>query len=73
MQWAGFAAIAVAAAVADQLTKRVIEERFALNESHSVIPGLSITHVQNTGIAFGAMPCSTRYARTELARFSDSR
>ena len=56
LQWAGFAAIAVAAAVADQLTKRVIEERIGLNESHSVIPGLSITHVQNTGIAFGVLP-----------------
>ena len=41
---------------ADQLTKRVIEQRIALNESHSVIPGLSITHVQNTGIAFGVLP-----------------
>ena len=56
LQWAGFAAVAIAAAVADQLTKRVIEERIGLNESHSVIPGLSITHVQNTGIAFGVLP-----------------
>ena len=60
LQWAGFAAVAVAAAVADQLTKRVIEERIALNESHSVIPGLSITHVQNTGIAFGVLPGTAR-------------
>jgi signal peptidase II len=56
LQWAGFAAVAVAAAVADQLTKRVIEQRIGMNESHSVLPGLSITHVQNTGIAFGVLP-----------------
>ncbi|HYX87702.1 MAG TPA: signal peptidase II [Gaiellales bacterium] len=56
MQWTGFAAVALAAAVADQATKRVIEQRIELNESHQVLPGLSITHVQNTGIAFGVLP-----------------
>jgi signal peptidase II len=56
LQWVGFAAVAVAAIVADQLTKRVIESRLALDESHSVLPGVSVTHVQNTGIAFGVLP-----------------
>ena len=56
LQWSGFVAVAIAAAVADQVTKRVIEERIALNDSHSVIPGLAITHVQNTRIAFGVLP-----------------
>lgn len=56
LQWVGFAAVAVAAIVADQLTKRVIESRLALDESHRVLPGIAITHVQNTGIAFGVLP-----------------
>ncbi len=42
--------------VADQVTKRVIEQRLALDESHSVLPGLTITHVRNSGIAFGILP-----------------
>jgi signal peptidase II len=56
LQWVGFAAVAVAAVVADQITKHVIEGRLALDESHRILPGLAITHVQNTGIAFGVLP-----------------
>jgi len=56
LQWAGLLAVAVAAVVADQVTKRAIENRLALDETHSVLPGLTITHVRNSGIAFGIFP-----------------
>ena len=56
LQWAGLAAVAVAAIVADQVTKRAIDHRLALNEAHRVLPFLTITHVRNSGIAFGIFP-----------------
>jgi signal peptidase II len=56
LQWAGLVAVAVAAVVADQVTKRAIEHRLALEETHRVLPFLSITHVRNSGIAFGIFP-----------------
>ena len=38
----------------DRWTKSLIQNRFSLNESVSVIDGLfNITYVQNTGVAFG--------------------
>jgi signal peptidase II len=56
MQWVGMLSVAVAAVVADQVTKRLIEHQLALDESRQVLPFLSITHVRNTGIAFGIFP-----------------
>ena len=56
LQWAGLVAVAIAAVVADQITKRAIESRLALEETHRVLPFLSITHVRNSGIAFGIFP-----------------
>jgi signal peptidase II len=56
LQWAGLAAVAIAAIVADQVTKHAIETRLALDETHRVLPFLSITHVRNSGIAFGIFP-----------------
>jgi signal peptidase II len=55
-QWAGLVAVAIAAVVADQVTKRAIEDRLALEETHRVLPFLEITHVRNSGIAFGIFP-----------------
>jgi len=52
-QWAGLAAVAIAAIAADQLTKHVVTSTLALDESAHVVGPLSIHHVQNTGIAFG--------------------
>jgi signal peptidase II len=56
LQWAGLAAVAVAAIVADQVTKRAIEQRLALDEAHRVLPFVWITRVRNSGIAFGIFP-----------------
>jgi signal peptidase II len=52
-QWAGLAAVAIAAIVADQVTKHVVTSTLSIDQSVHVIGPLSIHHVQNTGIAFG--------------------
>ena len=40
----------------DQATKHLIEHSFSLHQIREVIPGLfAITHVQNTGAAFGLL------------------
>ena len=49
-------AVAVVAIVADQVTKRAIEQQMVLEQSHQVFPGLAITRVRNDGIAFGILP-----------------
>jgi signal peptidase II len=42
--------------VADQVTKALVERAIPLHESIAVIPGLlNLTHVQNTGAAFGLL------------------
>ena len=56
LQWAGLLAVAAAVVVADQVTKHLISSRLSLGERHDVMPGLDITHVRNTGIAFGIFP-----------------
>jgi signal peptidase II len=56
LQWAGLGAVAAAAIVADQLTKQAVEERVPLLQSNEVLPFVAITHVRNTGIAFGIFP-----------------
>jgi signal peptidase II len=56
LQWAGLLAVAAAVVVADQVTKHLIVQRMALGETRDVLPFLDITHVRNTGIAFGVFP-----------------
>ena len=58
-QWAGLGAVAVAAVIADQVTKHVVTSTLALDESEHVIGPLSIHHVQNSGIAFGLFSSAT--------------
>jgi signal peptidase II len=58
-QWAGLAAVALAAVLADQLTKHVVTSTLALDESDHVLGPLSIHHVQNSGIAFGLFSSAT--------------
>jgi signal peptidase II len=59
MQWAGLAAVAVAALFADQITKRIVTHQLSLDESVRVVGPLSIHHVQNSGIAFGLFASAT--------------
>jgi signal peptidase II len=58
-QWVGLAAVAVAAVVADQVTKHIVTSTLALDESVRVVGPLSIHHVQNSGIAFGLFSSAT--------------
>jgi signal peptidase II len=58
-QWAGLAAVAVAAVVADQVTKHVVTSTLALDDSVHVAGPLAIHHVQNSGIAFGLFSSAT--------------
>jgi signal peptidase II len=53
VQWLALAAVAIAAAGADQLTKRIVTNHLALGEGVHVLGPFWIRHVQNSGIAFG--------------------
>lgn len=58
-QWAGLAAVALAAAGADQATKALVAHRLELGDEAHVLGPFSIHHVENTGIAFGLFSNST--------------
>jgi signal peptidase II len=58
-QWLALIVVAVAAVVADQVTKAIVASELELGESVDVIGPLSIHHVQNSGIAFGLFPTAT--------------
>jgi signal peptidase II len=58
-QWAGLAAVGVAAVVADQLTKQLVASQLALDDEIDVVGPFSIHHVQNSGIAFGLFSSAT--------------
>jgi signal peptidase II len=58
-QWLELAAVALAAAGADQLTKSLVTSRLALDEEVNVVGPFSIHHVQNSGIAFGFFASAT--------------
>jgi signal peptidase II len=57
--WLALGAVAVAALLADQLTKAVVASRLALGEELGVLGPFSIHHVQNSGIAFGLFASAT--------------
>ncbi len=59
VQWVGLGAVAVAAIVADQLTKHVVSRELAVDEGVHVLGPFSIRHVQNSGIAFGLFASAT--------------
>jgi signal peptidase II len=58
-QWAGLAAVALAAVLADQVTKHIVTRTLSLDDSVHVAGPLSIHHVQNSGIAFGLFASAT--------------
>ena len=51
--WLALLAVAVAAVIADQLTKQIVISQLELGESLHVAGPLWIRHVNNPGIAFG--------------------
>ena len=57
--WFGLAAVALAAVVADQLTKHLVASEVPLDDEVQVVGPLSIHHVQNSGIAFGFFASAT--------------
>ncbi len=59
LQWLSLAAIAVAAVVADQVTKHVVAGSLSLGDGVHVVGPLTIRHVQNSGIAFGLFSNAT--------------
>jgi signal peptidase II len=58
-QWLGLSAVALAAMVADQLTKQLVSSQLPLDDEVHVAGPLSIHHVQNSGIAFGLFASAT--------------
>jgi signal peptidase II len=58
-QWFGLLSVALAAVVADQLTKQLVSSQLALDDEVHVVGPLSIHHVQNSGIAFGLFASAT--------------
>ena len=54
-QWAALLVVAVAAVLADQLTKGVVARRLPLGDEVDVAGPFAIHHVQNSGIAFGLL------------------
>ncbi|MFL5924501.1 MAG: signal peptidase II, partial [Gaiellaceae bacterium] len=58
-QWLALAAIALAAVVADQVTKHVVAANLRLGEGLHAVGPFSIRHVENSGIAFGLFSNAT--------------
>jgi signal peptidase II len=58
-QWLGLLSIAVAALLADQLTKQLVIGTLALDGEVAVVGPFSIHRVQNSGIAFGLFASAT--------------
>jgi len=46
------ASVAAVVLVADQLTKQLVRSSIALGESRHLLPGVTLVHAQNSGIAF---------------------
>jgi len=59
LQWLSLVAIALAAIVADQVTKHVVASNLFLGEGLHVVGPFWIRHVQNSGIAFGLFASAT--------------
>jgi signal peptidase II len=58
-EWLALCAVALAAIVADQLTKHIVSSQLALDDEVKVLGPFSIHHVQNSGIAFGFFASAT--------------
>jgi len=59
VQWLALATIAIAAVVADQVTKHVVAANLRLGERLHVVGPFSVRHVENSGIAFGLFANAT--------------
>jgi signal peptidase II len=59
MQWLSLATVAIAAVIADQLTKAIVTNRLDLYDEVHIVGPFSIHHVTNSGIAFGLFASAT--------------
>jgi signal peptidase II len=59
VQWVSLIAIALAAVVADQVTKHIVATNLRLGDRLHVVGPFAIRHVQNSGIAFGLFASAT--------------
>jgi signal peptidase II len=53
--WGRVAATLVVVTALDQTTKALVRHGVAAGDSDSVLPGIDLVHVRNTGVAFGAL------------------
>jgi len=53
--------VAAGVYILDQLTKFIVIKTLPLHETVDLLPFFSLTHVQNTGAAFGIMPESNLF------------
>ena len=58
-QWLALLSVAVAAVIADQLTKQVVGRTLAVGENVDIVGPFSLHHVENSGIAFGLFASRT--------------
>jgi signal peptidase II len=58
-QWLSLTAVALAAIVADQVTKWIVASNLELGGGVHILGPFWIRHVQNSGIAFGFFPSAT--------------
>jgi signal peptidase II len=52
--WARAAAVLVVVVVVDQVTKALVRGGIDVGHEDAVLPGISLVHVRNSGVAFGA-------------------
>jgi signal peptidase II len=52
--WARAGAVLLVVVLLDQVTKALVRGGVAVGEEDSVLPAVSLVHVRNTGVAFGA-------------------
>jgi signal peptidase II len=52
--WGRAAAVLVAVVIVDQVTKALVRGGIDVGQEDSVLPAISLVHVRNTGVAFGA-------------------
>lgn len=53
--WGRAGLLAAAVLIADQLTKQLVRSSIALGASHHLLPGVTLVHAQNSGIAFSLL------------------
>jgi signal peptidase II len=52
--WARAGLVLALVVVIDQVTKTLVRHGIAIDEEDSVLPAISLVHVRNSGVAFGA-------------------